>query len=160
MDGKYSRALAVGLIFGVLLTCLNMLAYLGYQQQMDDYWTSEKSRYVDNLCVGVDTYFFLLVLTAIVYVAAGISSVIYAGKYLEHRVHADRAASLTGLVAAAISVPATLLLILSGVFSTGVSYSGWVLVYGMYAIGGIVLAMISGVLYYESRHTKIRTGPP
>jgi hypothetical protein len=159
MDGKYSRALTVGLIFGVLLTCCNMLAYLWYQKQMDDYWASEKSRYVDNLCVGVDTYFYLIVLTAIVYVVGGIASVAYAGNYLEDRAHAGRAASLAGLMAAVISVPATILLILSGIFSTGVSYSGWALIYGMYAIGGICAAMIAGVLYYESRHDKFRTGP-
>jgi hypothetical protein len=103
MDGKYRRALAVGLVFGVVMTCCNMFAYLWYQKQMDDYWASEKSRYVDNLCVGVDTYFYLIVLTAMVYAAGGIASAIFAGKYLEDRVDAGRTASLAGIAAAAIS---------------------------------------------------------
>jgi amino acid transporter len=63
-------------------------------------------------------------------------------------------------MSAVISVPATILLILSGILSTGASYSGWALIYGMYAIGGICAAIISGALYYDSRHDRHRTGPP
>jgi hypothetical protein len=36
-------------------------------------------------------------------------------------------------------------------FSTGVSYNGWILAYGMYAIGGACVAMIAGALYYDAR---------
>lgn len=160
MDKKYLRALDVGLAFGVVLTGCNMLAYLWYQKQMDDFWASETSKHIDPLCVGLDTYFYLIILTAIVYTVCGICTVIYARRYLERRAHASRAAALAGLMAAALSLLCSELLIQGGIFLTGATFSGWVQVYGMYAFGGIFLAVIAGALYFESLHDKFKTGPP
>lgn len=149
MDEKYVRAMAVGLAFGALMTGCNAFAYWYYLKQMDDYWASGASRLYDNLCVGVDTFFYLIIPTAAAYFACGLCGVACARRFLEWRAQAAHVSFLAGLVAAVLSVTAAGLLIMSGLWLPGATFSGWILIYGMYSVGGIVLATIIGILYYD-----------
>lgn len=156
MNGRYSRAAAVGLAFGLLLLCCNALAYLWYEKQMDDYWTNGLNRYYDNLCVGVDTYFYLIVPTAVLFALAGICCVAYARPFLARRVDASRAAMLAGTVAAVLSLAGIGFAFQVDIIPVRHPYGAWMVIYGIYALGGIFLAMLAGVYYYKLLcHSKI-----